>query len=430
MLQSWLDLALPLRFLVLFAAGCCAGHAVNWAAMYWRIEPLAGHPWNGGEKAGAAWWRFLPVLGWLSARPESKTTRPLLIEFLVGALWVLIYWWVVLERGTLPADYGTTHLTAEPAALLAPHNPLFADWWLALRGLHFNALALMLLSLPMIAATIIDWDEQIIPDEITVPWTLLGLVGMTLWPLAALPWVQNLLINPPPPNYAAVDLASPLPWPMALNGAPQLGSLFIGWACYTIWCGGLLPRVWYGQFGFRRAWLYFWAIMLRERSYLWIGPLWLLGSAGIIAVWWFGAMAWQSLLTSLVGMFVGGAIIWAVRIIGRWALGKEAMGFGDVTLMSMIGAITGWQAILPIFFLAPIAGIVLGLGRWIIHQERMLPYGPFLCISTWAVWFAWAPIWAYMEPLLELAWLLPGMLAACFILLGLMLLLMRAFRRE
>ncbi len=169
--------------------------------------------------------------------------------------------------------------------------------------------------------------------------------------------------------------------------------------------------------------------MLRERSYLWIAPLWALGCVGIIAVWWFGAAAWQSLLSSLVGMYVGGAIIWVVRIIGRWALGKEAMGFGDVTLMSMIGAVTGWQAILPIFFIAPVAGIVLGMGRWILSQDRMLPYGPFLCLSTWIVWFAWAPIWAYMEGLLAIGWLLPGMLAACFILLGLMLLLLGMLKR-
>jgi leader peptidase (prepilin peptidase)/N-methyltransferase len=426
MLGTWLELPLPLRMLLLFVAGCVAGHAVNWAAMFWRIKPLGGHPWNGGGKAGTAWWGFLPVVGWFAARPDSKTTRPLLIEILTGLFWVLIYWWIVLERGTLPTAFGTVHLAAEPAALLAPQNLVWANWWLAMTGLHSNALALMLLSLPMIAATIIDWDEQIIPDEITVPWTALGLIGMTLCPLASLPWVQYV---PPPPNYVSVDLASPLPWPMQLNGAPQIESLLIGLACYTVWCAGLLPRVWYGQFGFRRAYHYFWAIMLRERSYVWIAPLWVLGIAGIITVWWFGATTWQSLLSSLVGMFVGGAIIWSVRIIGRWALGKEAMGFGDVTLMSMIGAVTGWQAILPIFFLAPIAGIVLGMGRWILHQDRMLPYGPFLCLSTWGVWFAWAPIWAYMEPILELTWLLPGMLAACFILLGLMLLLLRALKR-
>ena len=427
MLQSWLELALPLRMLLLFVAGCIAGQAVNWAAMSWRIKPLAGHPWNRGGKSGTAWWRFLPVIGWFAPRSSNNTTRPLLIEVLIGVLWVLIYWWIVLERGTLPNPFSGAHLQDEQLALNAGANPIFANWWLAMRGLHFNALALMLLSLPMIAATVIDWDEQIIPDEITVPWTLLGLIGMTIWPLAALPWVQNLLL--PPPSYASVDLASPLPWPMVLNGAPQIESLLIGLASYTIWCGGLLPRVWYGHLGVRRAYRYFWAIMLRERSYLWIAPLWVFGCVGIIAVWWFGAAAWQALLSSLVGMYVGGAIIWAVRIIGRWALGKEAMGFGDVTLMSMIGAVTGWQAILPIFFLAPVAGIVLGMSRWILNQDRMLPYGPFLCLSTWIVWFAWAPIWAYIEPLLELTWLLPGMLAACFILLGLMLLLLRLLKR-
>jgi leader peptidase (prepilin peptidase)/N-methyltransferase len=428
MLATWLDLSFTLRLLLIFAAGCLAGHAVNWAAMSWRIEPLAGHPWSRDSQAGSALWRFLPVLGWFVPRPAtaSGTTRPLLLEIATGLFWVAIYWWIVLERGTLPAVYGDPHLLMEPGELLAPGNPF---WWHAMRGLHWNALALMLLSLPMIAATVIDWDEQIIPDEITVPGTLLGLIGMTLCPLAALPWVQNMLIQPPPLAYASVDLASPLPWPMELNGAPQVGSLLLGLACFSIWCGGLLPRVWYGHLGLRRAWRYFWAIMLRERSYYWIGPIWLLGCLGIVAVWWFGALAWQGLLSSLVGLFVGGAIIWAVRIIGRWALGKEAMGFGDVTLMAMIGAVTGWQAILPIFFLAPIAGIVLGLGRWVMDQNRMLPYGPFLCLSTWGVWFGWAPIWAYMEPLLELAWLLPGMLAACFILLGLMLLLMRAIRR-
>lgn len=330
----------------------------------------------------------------------------------------------------MPTAYAATHLQMEQAALNGVANPMFNDWWHAMRGLHANALAMMLLSLPMIAATIIDWDEQIIPDEITVPWTVLGLIGMTIYPLAAFPWVMNLLFDTPPPAYASVDLASPLPWPLTLNGAPQIESLLIGLACYTIWCGGLLPRVWYGQLGFRRASRYFWAIMLRERSYLWIGPIWGTGCVGITAVWWWGATAWQSLLSSLLGMFVGGAIIWVVRIIGRWALGKEAMGFGDVTLMSMIGAVTGWQAILPIFFLAPIAGIVLGTGRWIMNQDRMLPYGPFLCLSTWGVWFAWAPIWDYMEPILEMTWLLPGMLVACFVLLGLMLLLLRAIKRE
>ena len=36
------------------------------------------------------------------------------------------------------------------------------------------------------------------------------------------------------------------------------------------------------------------------------------------------------------------------------------MGFGDVTLLAMIGAFVGWQGVIVVFFLAPFAGAVIG----------------------------------------------------------------------
>ena len=66
--------------------------------------------------------------------------------------------------------------------------------------------------------------------------------------------------------------------------------------------------------------------------------------------------AWAGLLTALVGLVGSGGIVWAVRLIGTAALRREAMGFGDVTLMMMIGTFLGWQACLIAFFLAPFAG--------------------------------------------------------------------------
>ena len=40
---------------------------------------------------------------------------------------------------------------------------------------------------------------------------------------------------------------------------------------------------------------------------------------------------------------LGGLIVWGGRIVATHALKMEAMGFGDVTLVAMIGAYLGWQ---------------------------------------------------------------------------------------
>ncbi len=55
-------------------------------------------------------------------------------------------------------------------------------------------------------------------------------------------------------------------------------------------------------------------------------------------------------LVSLAGLIVGGGVVWVVRLIGHWTLGREAMGFGDVVLMAMIGSVIGWQPVLAVFF--------------------------------------------------------------------------------
>ena len=69
------------------------------------------------------------------------------------------------------------------------------------------------------------------------------------------------------------------------------------------------------------------------------------------------------------------------------------MGFGDVTLMAMIGAFLGWQAGLLVFFLAPFAGIVLGLLVVVLRRDSEIPYGPFLCLGAVAVLVFWASFW-------------------------------------
>ena len=154
--------------------------------------------------------------------------------------------------------------------------------------------------------------------------------------------------------------------------------------------------------------------------------LFVIGALSIAGVWKYGGENWEALLTALVGMAVGGGIIWIVRIVGRAVLNQEAMGFGDVTLMSMIGAFLGWQTCLIIFFLAPFAALVVGVVRYFLLRDREIPYGPFLCLATLAVIVYWAPIWDWAYGIFALGWFVPLVMLACLAMIAPLLYLIRA----
>ncbi len=63
----------------------------------------------------------------------------------------------------------------------------------------------------------------------------------------------------------------------------------------------------------------------------------------------------------VLGVVVGGGVLWAVRA-GFYLLRKqEGLGFGDVKLIAMIGGFLGVKAILPVLMIASVSGIVGGL---------------------------------------------------------------------
>ena len=87
------------------------------------------------------------------------------------------------------------------------------------------------------------------------------------------------------------------------------------------------------------------------------------------------------------GWFVGGGLVWGIRILGTLAFGREAMGMGDVHLLAGIGAALGWIDPIRVFFLAPFIALA-----WIAvtrlaasirgRSTRELPYGPHLAAAT------------------------------------------------
>lgn len=101
----------------------------------------------------------------------------------------------------------------------------------------------------------------------------------------------------------------------------------------------------------------------------------------------------RTLLASVVGLLVGGGITWGVRALGAAVFKKEAMGFGDVKLMGMIGAFVGWQGALLSLFLGCVFGAVVGIALALRGGlGARIPFGPYLAMGAVVTLFAGDPI--------------------------------------
>jgi leader peptidase (prepilin peptidase) / N-methyltransferase len=90
---------------------------------------------------------------------------------------------------------------------------------------------------------------------------------------------------------------------------------------------------------------------------------------------------------------MGGLFIWVFRIAARWAMGQEALGFGDVTLMAMIGSFFGWQIVWIAFFMSPFFAMIFVVITWIATRDSSLPFGPYLCAATLFCMLNWVSVW-------------------------------------
>src|SRR5881628_862714 len=70
---------------------------------------------------------------------------------------------------------------------------------------------------------------------------------------------------------------------------------------------------------------------------------------------------------ALLGVLVGGGLLWAVAWgYERWT-GVEGMGFGDVKLLAMIGAFLGWQAVPAVLVVASLTGSLAGIALIVVR---------------------------------------------------------------
>jgi leader peptidase (prepilin peptidase)/N-methyltransferase len=88
-----------------------------------------------------------------------------------------------------------------------------------------------------------------------------------------------------------------------------------------------------------------------------------------------------ALAASVIGMIVGGGLLWAVAEAYLRLRGIEGMGFGDVKMMAMVGAFLGAPLALLTIMLGSLLGSVIGLLfiRFANKtREYELPFGTFL----------------------------------------------------
>lgn len=386
-----------LTILILAGLGALIGAFINYAIYAWPYflrRPIS--PWLTDHETALESRKtsdFFPIIGWFGLRRESKIhgrgfwVRPLLIElvWLVGLPW--FYFWQL--GGGLTGGF----VNPQPV-----NWTTLAETWFVVQAI---LIALMFI------ATFIDFDERTIPDKITIPGTLIGLLLSALMPWMRLPQVMaNLGGDVVQPIHFASSQKLP-DWQHGIVG------LLIAVAIFIVWILALLPKICTLRFGVVRGIKIMVGSCLRparktaceirktQRGMLpvtaLLALLCLIGVVSIvIAKQFLPAENWNSLFGSLIGLAFGGGMVWSIRIVARYVMQREAMGFGDVTLMAMIGAFLGWQSALMTFAMAPFAALVIVFVCFLVTKESELAFGPYLCFGCATLLFGWSQFWPIM----------------------------------
>jgi len=372
--------------LIVSLIGLCAGVVVNWGIynLAWtrkRISPWGKLPQTISKRP---WLARIPVIGWWSLRSEEALHgkrfwfRPACIELGTAAVFALFYYHQIdfLKSISLWANVPSDLLWVQ----LIPH---------------------LILVVLLITATFIDLDERLIPDTITVTGTLVALGIAAFFPESRLIDLGNtfadiVFLEPSTPAISQTDLKSP-------------AALMWASGCLLFWGFAIVPKITTARYGFSKGVQFMLASMIRPArksrkpdaprkrkpfaNTLVIAVSMVVGLVGTFLCWRGGDVHWASLNNAIWGMTGGLFVVWGVRIVARFALQREAMGFGDVTLLAMIGAFLGWQAALLTFVLAPFAGLLLTTAQFISTRKSDLAFGPYLSLAAIIVILGWPTIW-------------------------------------
>jgi len=90
-------------------------------------------------------------------------------------------------------------------------------------------------------------------------------------------------------------------------------------------------------------------------------------------------------IASLIGLLVGGGVLYAIAEGYYRIRHEEGLGMGDVKMLSMIGAFLGWRLTLLTLMLASVSGTIIGVLLIVTRRGGMkyaLPFGTFLALGA------------------------------------------------
>jgi leader peptidase (prepilin peptidase)/N-methyltransferase len=140
-----------------------------------------------------------------------------------------------------------------------------------------------------------------------------------------------------------------------------------------------------------------------------------------------GEVGW---LERLIGLAAGYLLVRIIADAYYYSTGREGLGLGDGKLLSVMGALLGWKALLPIVFCASFFGIMISIPALLIQRRKQaaapgapvpaeaatdaatgepeppaqpsirrteVPFGPFLAASALGYLFLHRQVWAFIE---------------------------------
>ena len=106
---------------------------------------------------------------------------------------------------------------------------------------------------------------------------------------------------------------------------------------------------------------------------------------GIVVGFAFSFVTDPGWVASLIGILVGGGVLYGVAETYYRVRHEEGLGMGDVKMLAMVGAFIGWKLAIVTLMMASLAGSIIGVVLIVTKRGGLkyaLPFGTFLALGA------------------------------------------------